>query len=357
MIVTAGTKTTKIEEDLVLQAVRNMGDSVHYADFIPAFEKEFGEYVGSKNVLLTTNGTGALHLALLALGIGKGDEVILPDMTYIACANVIAYTGATPVLVDINPETWCIDEKAVANAITKKTKAIMPVWMYGQVPNMDALLKFGVPLIEDSCPAVGSYFKDKHAGTFGEFGCFSFQAAKILAIGEGGALVSNYKPAFNRAKKLADHAETDKQFWHDEIGYMYLMSDIQAALGLGQLRHIVDLLTRKFEIYFSYMQGLHDLYPMNMVNKNYQPNFWMSSIITRTPDERVKMRNYLKGKGVDTRPFFYPISMFNMYKKRFSNPNAYDISLRGINLPSGVRRSDKEIAYVSELIQKFHKTY
>ena len=356
MIVTSGSVSTKWERKFVLQSLKNIGDTTHYADFEKRFQKEFAKFVKSKYAFSTSNGTGALHLALAILGVGKGDEVIIPDMTYISCTNVVEYLGAKPVLVDIDPIKWTLDPKSVANAITKKTKAIMPVWMYGQPPDMSELLKFKIPIVEDSCPAVGSYYKGKHAGTFGEFGCFSFQAAKIMITGEGGMLVTNNKQYDKRARKIADNSESDRQFWFDEIGYMYLMGDVQSALGLGQLYHIKKILERKKEIFMRYYEGLRDIYQMNYFDKDFKPNFWMPSIIVKTEEERFKLRKYLKDNSVDTRPFFYPLSMFGIWKKRFSNKESYNIGLRGINLPGGVRRTNKEIDYICSKIIKYVKS-
>lgn len=346
-IVTAGTQITDFERKYVVEAVSDMGDPDHFKDYVYMFEKEFAKKIGVRYAFAVTNGTAALHLGLLALGVGQGDEVILPDMTYIACANVIRYVGATPVFVDIDPYTWCIDPDCVRNAITKKTKAIMPVWMYGSVPNMDAIKELGVPVIEDSCPAFGSYYKGKHAGTIGDVGAFSFQGAKILAVGEGGMFVTNSKKLNDRARKLADMGITKKQFWHDEIGYMYEMAPILAAVGLGQLKHSDEMVRKKKKIFGWYEKMIGDLFHMNSLFET--PNYWMTSI---TADNRDDLRKRLSRKGIDTRPFFYPISSFALYQKRHNTPVSYAIGLNGINLPSRVDLTYKEVSYVCEIIKK-----
>lgn len=353
-IVTAGTSTGKWEEKYVADAVKHLGDPEKFNFYIKEFERRFAEYVGAKYAIATTNGTAALHTGLLALGVGKGDEVILPDMTYITCANVIDYVGAKPVFVDIDHETWCIDPESVKRAITKKTKAIMPVWMYGQVPDMGELKKVSgnIPIIEDSCPAVGSYWKKRHSGTIGNIGCFSFQGAKLLAIGEGGMLVTNDKKIYDKAKLFVD-MYTTKEFWQENIGYMYEMNNVSAAVGLGQLEHIGELLAKKKQIYDWYKEKLHDLYPMNSVRLGEEANYWMSSIVVPNRTYRGKLREYLKKKGIDTRPFFYPISMMPMYKSKNKNPISHKIGLTGINLPSTVRLSEKEVKYVAATIRHF----
>ncbi len=365
-IVTAGTITGKWEDRYVRDAVKNLGDPEKFNFYIKEFERRFAEYVDAKYALATVNGTSAIHLGLLALGVGKGDEVILPDMTYVACANAIAYTGATPVLVDINSLTWCLDVESVRKAITKRTKAIMPVWMYGNAPNMQGLLEVakGIPIIEDSCPAVGSYFQNKHAGTIGKIGCFSFQGAKILAIGEGGMLVTDDEKLYKKAKLLAD-MNTTKEFWQTEIGYMYEMNNVSAAVGLGQLEHITELLKKKRQIYEWYAKELSGIYEMNRWEAYGEdcegygciPNYWMTSIITPDETYRIKLRKYLKLHNIDSRPFFYPISMFGMYPKRHETPESYKIGLRGINLPSTVRLSQKEVKHVAAKVKDFEAHY
>ena len=359
-IVTAGTSTGKWEEKYVRDAVKHLGDPEKFNFYIKEFERRFAEYVGTKYAIATVNGTGALHVGLLALGVGKGDEVILPNMTYVACANVATYTGATPVFVDIDYDGWCLDPESVKKAITKRTKAIMPVWMYGNVPDMRKIKEVAedIPIIEDSCPAVGSYWRNKHAGTIGDIGCFSFQGAKILAIGEGGMLVTDNKKIYDEAKLLVD-MYTTKEFWQSKIGYMYEMNNISAAIGLGQLEHIDSLLQKKANIYNWYAEELQEFYPMNLKPFDCLANYWMSSIITPNEAYRNELRKFLKSSNVDTRPFFYPLTMFDMYKKfkKYPTPNSYEIGLRGINLPSTVRLSRKEVKYVASLIKDFATHY
>lgn len=355
-IITAGTVVGEYEEKYVLDAVRNLGNPDHFKDYVYRFEAEFAKRLGVKHAFAVVNGTAALHLGLLALGVGKGDEVIIPDMTYIACANVVSYTGATPILVDIDPVSWCLNPKAVKRAITPRTKAIMPVWMYGSVPAMDELKSFGIPIIEDSCPAFGAYYKGSHAGTIGEVGAFSFQGAKVLATGEGGMLVTNSDEINERARKLADMGITKRQFWHDERGYMYEMAPILAAVGLGQLQHADEMVQKKRQIYEWYRKRLaYTEFGTN--SENESPNYWMSSIVVRTPEERDKIREHLKRNGIDTRPFFYPISMFGLYEKKvgnieLGNSYSYYVGLRGINLPSRVDLEERDIEFVYEKIKE-----
>lgn len=348
MILTSGTELSNLEYLYIRDALDKIGtEDFNY--YVPRFAEEFAKYVGAKYAIPLTNGTNALFLATLALGIGKGDEVITPDLGYIVTANVIAQAGAIPVLVDIDPFTWTIDPVTMRKAITKKTKAIMPVWMYGNAPMMEVICNladtYHLKIIEDACPAVGSYYRDKHAGTWGDVGCFSFQGAKLLAIGEGGMAVTNDKDVADKINKLATAGRsTTREFWHDEVGYMAKMSEIQGALGLGQLSHVDDLIAKKKQIHGWYQDILGDL------NPNYEhaePNYWMPSIIVNNRD---KVRGYLKENGIDTRPFFYPISEMGFYKARYKTPHSYKIGHHGINLPSGVKLTKEQVYHVAEKV-------
>jgi len=317
------------------------------------------KYTGAKYAIATNSGTAAMHLGLLAMGVGKNDEVILPDMTYISCANVIHYTGAKPIFVDINPVTWCIDEAAIEKAITPKTHTIMTVCMYGNIANMDAILKiakkYKLKVIEDACPGIGTFYKNKHAGTIGDVGAFSFQGAKILAIGEGGMVVTNDKKIAKRIRKLQiDGRSPNREFWHDEIGYIYLMSNIQAALGLGQLEHIEEMVAKKQQIFQWYSQNLARLIKnghisVNTTLKGVRSNYWMPSIIVK---DRNKVRKHLLQSQIDTRPFFYPISDFGLHPKTHKTPNAHYVGLHGINLPGSVNFTKNQIDYICQKIKE-----
>jgi len=357
-ILTSGSKLTNFEYQYVKEALDATG-TAHFNDFIKRFEDAMAKYTGAKYAIATNSGTSAMHLGLAALGIGHGDEVILPDMTYISCANVIHYVGAKPVFVDIDPLTWCIDPESILKAITPKTKAILTVCMYGNMPNMDKILeiakKHNLKVIEDACPAVGTFYKKKHAGTIGDVGAFSFQGAKILAIGEGGMAVTNDKKIAKRIRKLQiDGRSLNREFWHDEIGYIYLMSNIQAALGLGQLEHIEEMVAKKQQIFQWYNQNLASLIKnghisMNTTLKGVRSNYWMPSIIVK---DRNKVRKHLHQSQIDTRPFFYPISDFGLYKARFKTPHSHYIGSHGINLPGSVNLTKNQIDYICQKIKE-----
>jgi len=335
---------TEKEIDYVTNAVKS-GWVSSIGQYIDAFEKRFAEFVGTTYALTTSNGTTALHLALVTLGIKEGDEVIIPDLTFIATANAVTYTGAKPVIVDIERDTWCIDPQSVKKAITAKTKAIIPVHLYGHPANMDVInhiaKEYGLYVIEDAAEAHGAKYRGKKVGNLGDIGVFSFYGNKIITTGEGGMLTTNNEKIYKRAKFLKDHAmSVEKRYWHPEIGYNYRMTNLQAALGLAQLERIDELINKKIQIFEWYKEFFGDIQCIKLnPQKEWAKNvFWMVCLILDTDFgiSRSELMAKLKEKGIDTRPFFYPISQMPMYNSGKINPVAYDISQRGLNLPSGV---------------------
>ena len=361
MILTAGPSISQKEIDYVLDAVKN-GWNENWNGYIKKFEKKFAEYVGTKYAMTTSSCTGALHLALAALGIKEGDEVILPDLLWIAPASAVRYLGGTPVFVDIESDTWCIDPGGIKKAITKKTKAIIPAHLYGHPANMDEVNKiaeeYGLYVIEDAAPSLGGEYKGKRTGSLSDVGCFSFQGAKLVVTGEGGMLVTNDDQIYERAEFLGDQGrDKNKQFWIKEIGFKYKMSNIQAAIGLAQLERINEFLERKRQIFNWYKERLEGVEGLRLnVEKEWAKNtFWMSSIVLdkNFPVTRDELRVKLKERNIDTRSFFYPMSQFPMFEeKSAANPISYKISKWGINLPSGVNLTEEEVNYIAENVKE-----
>lgn len=362
MILTAGPSITQKEIDYVNDAVRN-GWNFHLDDYVVKFEKTLANYVGMKHCVAVTRGTHALHLSLVLFGIGPGDEVIMPDVTFVACSNTVEYTGAKPVFVDIDPKTWCIDVDSFKNAITSKTKVVMPVWMYGSAPEMEKIMeiakKHNIKVIEDSCPALGTIYQGKSAGTWGDCGAFSFQGAKIATMGQGGAFVTDNTDYDTRSRSLYKHGrDFGREFWHDKVGFMYEPSNLQAALGLAQVERIEELVAKKRQIFKWYRDRLADIpcITMNYEQPNVRINCWMSSIVLQdnAPLKRDDLRKALKERNIDTRPFFYPLSMFPLYEGKVSvnNPVAYRVGLNGINLPSGVLLTEEIVDYVASNVRE-----
>jgi perosamine synthetase len=352
-ILTAGPSITEKEIDYVLDAIAN-GWNENWAGYLNRFEKCFADYVGTRYALSTSSCTGALHLSLLSLAVGPGDEVIVPEVTWVATGSAVAYCGATPVFVDVQPDTWCMNPDCVKKAITPRTKVIVPVHIYGHPTDMSAIRQIAdehkLRVMEDAAPALGAEIGGKKVGGLGDIACFSFQGAKIMTTGEGGMLVSSDEELFERVKFLADHGR-DKHipFLIREVGYKYKMSNLQAAMGLAQIERIEELVGKKREIYGWYrarLQGVPGI-TLNAEAPWARSIYWMSSIVL---DEGLGIsRNDaiagLKARHVDSRPFFPPMSSFPMFEKA-NNPVAYRVSAQGINLPSGHNLTEEQVDQV-----------
>jgi perosamine synthetase len=329
-------------------------------DFIPKFEKKFSDFIGCKHSTTVSNGTVALHLALLSLGIGPEDEVIVPTLTYIASVNSIKYTGAKPVFVDSLVNSWQMDPNDVSKKITPKTKAVMAVHLYGHPCDMDTLTSIckehNLFLIEDCAEAIGSKYKGKHVGTFGDISTFSFFGNKTITTGEGGMVVTNDKTLYDRCihfkgQGLAKH----RQYWHDVIGYNYRMTNICAAIGLAQLEQIDDFIQRKRQIAEFYKSSFIDLQiKFHEEHKDVYHSYWMCSILVNEPEQRDKLRDFLEKKGIETRPLFYPVHTMPMYSDQFQKHSVAEyLGWRGINLPSYPSMSNEQQLIVINCIKDF----
>jgi len=352
---------TEKEIEYVVQAVKS-GWVSSLGEFISRFERRFAEFIGTKYALAVSSGTAALHLALVSLGIKEGDEVIVPDLTFIATANAVRYTGAKPVFADIDQEIWCISPEDIRMKITSKTKAIIPVHLYGHPADMDQILEiakeYGLYVVEDCAEAHGAEYKGKKVGSIGDCGVFSFYGNKIVTTGEGGMITTNDEKLYERARHLRDHAMSkEKRYWHTEIGYNYRITNIQAALGLAQLERIDQIIQKKREIFKMYEDGLKDLEGISLnPEKEWAKNvYWMICFVNWSFDEekRDSFMRKLKDKGIDTRPFFYPCSVMPMYKRDgFVNPISYKIYKKGVNLPSGYNLTEEEVKYIIKVIKE-----
>ncbi len=361
IILTAGPSITQKEIEYVLDAVKN-GWRENWDCYLKKFEQSFAKFIGVKYALATSSCTGALHLSLLALGIKEGDEVITPDLAWVATASAIKYVGAEPVLVDVFEDTWCLDIEGVRKAITSKTKAIMPVHLYGHPCEMDEINKIAKEnnlfVIEDAAQSIGSLYNNKRPGSLGNIGCFSFQGAKIMVTGEGGMLVTDDEKLYERAKFFNNHGRDPKgSFWIFEVGYKYKMSNLQAALGLAQLERIDELVEKKRLIYKWYKYRLENIegIKLNVEKPNVKNNYWMTSIVLDKSfkESRDELMKTLKEKYlVDTRTFFYPISEFKPFRTRGDNKTSKHLALNGINLPSGHNLTEEDIERVCQGIRE-----
>ncbi len=354
---------TQLEIDYVTDAITN-GWGDHCADYIKKFEKKFRDYLGSKFSMATSSCTGALTIALAVLGIGSGDEVIVPELTWIATAAPIVHLGAEPVFVDVLQDTWCIDPKKIEEAITPKTKAIIVVHLYGNIAEMDEIQeiarKHNLYIIEDAAEGLGSEYHNKKAGSMGHFGVFSFHGTKTIATGEGGMLVTNDETLYNKARILADHGRNPnekKMFWPEIIGYKFKMSNLQAAMGLAQIERIDNLIKRKREVFKQYKLDLGSVngISFNPEKSGTKNSYWMTTILfdKHLQVDRNELLAQFKNHNIDIRPFFYPLSSLTFFKKNEKNMAAYDIAPRGINLPCYNDITNEQIKKVCLILSEF----
>lgn len=334
--------------------------------YVSQFEENFAKFLGVKYAVAVSNGTTALHLAILSLGIGQGDEVIVPAFTMAATWLAVIHAGAKPVFVDCEPDTYNIDPALIEAKITKKTKAIIPVHIYGHPAEMDAILKIAKKhklfVIEDAAEAHGAEYKGKKCGSLGDINCFSFYANKIITTGEGGMVVTNDENLAKEARKLKDLYHSDqKRFIHEKIGYNYRLTNLQAALGCGELKHINLYIAKKQHLAKLYSELLKDVSGIRppITRPSVKNVFWMYAILV---DERKlfltrdELKAKLKERGVDTRDFFYSptdqpvLAPYLSANDRF--PFTDFISRRGLYLPSGLAITDQQIKSVVRNIKE-----
>ena len=329
--------------------------------FLNDFSEGFARYVGTKHSINVCNGTAALHIALAALGLKKGDRVLVPTLTNVSCANSIAYTGAKPVFIDSNKQYWCIDPTKMEKKIDDKTKAIMVVHLYGHPCDMDPIIeaanKHGIPVIEDCAEAHGAEYKGRKVGTFGKISCFSFYGNKIITTGEGGACLTNDDELANRMRMLSDQRfqatkpEYLKKYYFDVLGYSYRMTNMQAAIGVAQLKKIDYLVERRRWIAKTYNELFKGIKQIKTAPEmEWAKNtYWYYSILI-PKESRNKVMQTLSEKGIEARPFFYPLHMLPIYPSKRRLKIAEDLSLRGLNLPSGPQLTEENLSEVANSI-------
>jgi perosamine synthetase len=330
--------------------------------FVTQFEDMFSKFCGTKYAVSTTSGTTALHLALLALDIKEGDEVILPSLTFIATANVVKHCGATPVFVDSEIETWNIDPYLIEQAITSKTKAIIPVHIYGHPADMDPILsiakKYNLYVIEDSAEAHGALYKGKKVGSMGHLGAFSFYGNKVITTGEGGMVITDSEELYNKMQILKSHGmDPEIKYLHPVLGYNYRLTNIQAAIGVAQMEKIDTLIEKKRKISGWYKEGLTGIKGITLPpEKKWAKNvYWMYSILINeaiTGISRDELMNKLTELGIETRPFFYPVHKQPIYNSKQILPVAEKLSREGINLPSAVNLDENKVRNVVKEIKR-----
>ena len=335
---------TELEVAYATDAARN-GWGEHCYDYLNRFEAQFRDHLGVGYAIATSSCTGALHMGLAALGVGAGDEVILADTNWIASVAPVVHLDATPIFVDIRPDSWTLDPDLVEAAITPRTKAIIAVHLYGNLCEMDRLLAIGeqrgIPVIEDAAEAIGSVYRGHRAGSLGRFGTFSFHGSKTLTTGEGGMFVTNDPALYDKVLTLSNHGRArgqTKQFWPDEVGFKYKMSNVQAAIGCGQLERIEELVARKREILATYKARLAGTpgVSMNPEPEGTTNGAWMPTVVFDTDlgITRETLVAAFQDENVDARVFFYPLTSLPMFEPAPGNSNAYGIASRALNLPT-----------------------
>lgn len=331
--------------------------------FINEFEKKFSEYLGVNYATSVSNGTVALHLALLALGIGPGDEVVVPTFTYIASVNAITYTGAKPVFVDSDLRHWQMSNNDVMKKISKKTKAILAVHLYGHPCDIEELEQIAFEnklyLIEDTAEAFGSKYNNKFVGTFGDISTFSFFGNKTITTGEGGMLITNSYELSKKIVRLKGQGLADsREYWHDIVGYNYRMTNICAAIGLAQLENIFFIINKKRKIAKWYRRELSKLPVIfhDELDERFFSTYWMVSILVESAELREKLRAHLAKYGIETRPTFNPVHLMPMYfEKKLTFPVAEELGRRGINLPSYPELNEEDVIYICKIIADFYE--
>lgn len=329
--------------------------------YIPRFEEDFARFCNTKHGIATSNGTTALHLALVVSGIGQGDEVIIPTLTFVATANAITYTGAKPVFADSESRTWNLDPVDVKRKITPRTKAIIPVHLYGHPVDMDAINQIAnehqLAVIEDAAEAHGAEYKGRRVGGLGRIAAFSFYGNKIITTGEGGMLTTDDDELAEKARWLRDHGmSTTERYWHPVIGYNYRLTNLQAALGVAQMERVEEFISRKRALAELYRSELKNVPGITLPPEESWAKsvYWMYSILVG--DEfgvtRDALMEHLKARGIDSRPFFHPIHTLPPYLNSQSLPVAERVARQGINLPSAVSLTDRSAQRVADAIRE-----
>lgn len=339
---------------------------------VDEFEHRLEKYLGAPNVVALSAGTAAIHLALVALGVGSGDEVICQSFTFAASANPIKYQGADPVFVDSEPDTWNMSPDALEEAIIDRKKqtghypkAIIPVYLYGMPAKMDEIRaiadKYGIPIVEDSAEALGSEYKGKKCGTLGNYGCLSFNGNKIITTSGGGALVCHSKEEADRVKFYATQAREQRPYYyHETIGYNYRLSNVSAGIGCGQM----DVLQPHVEL----RRAIHDFYTKELAeidglsvqqnpSTDFNSNFWLSTVLIdpKTGKDPESLRQFMLDAGVETRRLWRPMHMQPVFADApyYGDTTCETLFDRGLCLPSGSGLKDEELRYVADKIKEF----
>jgi perosamine synthetase len=329
--------------------------------FIGEFETSFQQFLGRKHAVATCNGTIALQLALLGMGIGPGDEVIVPSLTYVATANAVTYCGATPVFADSEPYTWCVSVESVARLITPRTKGIIPVHLYGHPCDMGPLMELananGLWVVEDCAEAQGATCEGILVGKFGTAAMFSFFGNKIVTTGEGGMVVTDNDEVADRLRLLRGQGmDLARRYWHPIVGYNFRMTNIQAAIGLAQMERVEQLIADRRRIGAWYNKRLKDVTALTLPPQapNCGTVYWLYSVLVNEASRRDSLMAELAAAGIETRPFFYPVHHFPMYRQHRTDtgcPVACALSAAGVNLPTSSYLKEEDVNIIAAVLR------
>jgi len=326
--------------------------------YVKEFEAAFAAYIGVKHAISVSNGTAALHLALLAAGIGAGDEVITPATTFIATANAVTYCGAKAVIADVDPDTWCINPREVEKAITKRTRAILPVHLYGSPCDMGALMvlaiNYGLKVIEDAAEAIGAELTGNRVGSMGDLGCFSFYGNKTITTGEGGMITTDDDALAQKIRLLRGQGQVPGlRYVHDRVGYNYRMTDLQAAVGLAQLEQIDDILTRRRAVIEAYREACDETHWVSQQAPLYSVHgAWAFALLLPDGCNATFVAERLEQRGIETRPVFPPIHTQLPYLTNQRLPVAERIAERGLVLPTHSELTPADARYVIDVLKE-----
>jgi perosamine synthetase len=345
------------EPDLTHHELRNVIDAFlstwisSTGDYLRTFEQAFAAKTRMAHGVATSNGTVALHLALVALGVGEHDEVIVPDFTFAASANAVIHAGARPVFVDVDPDTWCLSVESIEKAITARTRAVMPVHVFGRPAPMTEIRALanerGLFVIEDCAEAHGALYDGRPVGSFSDVACFSFFANKIVTTGEGGICLANDPDLAARMRMLRDHGmRPERRYWHEEAGFNFRMTNLQAAIGCAQLERMDELLEMRRAVHANYQTALADVRGISFArpaSPRFEPVIWFSCALTLA-EKRASLIRACRKANIDLRPFFHGLSSMPAYR-RFARacPVSSAISASGVNLPTS-RKVDMRVA-------------
>jgi perosamine synthetase len=348
---------TALEMEYVTRAVRS-GWVSSIGEYVEAFEQGFAQFAGAEHAVSVSSGTVALHLALTARGIGPGDEVIVPDLSFIATGNAVLMCGALPVFADVDPENRCLSPADLQRRLTSKTRAVIPVHLYGHPADMQAINEIATHhslfVLEDAAEAHGAVYRGRKVGSLGDCAAFSFYGNKPLTTGEGGMITTNDQTFAERCRSLRDHAMSKaKRYWHEELGYNYRITNLQAALGCAQLERAEELIGGRRQVCAWYAQELGHLDGVTVKRSSAwaMPSCWLMCVEIDGLNElrREDLMQRLRKRGVDSRPFFYPMSEMP-YFRAADTPIAHAISARGLNLPTYIGLTFDDVRSISQIM-------